>query len=58
LPKEILLPDGKRMNFVASFKYLGSTITPLNEGTEINGRIKKAKSIMGASRYFFDNVDW
>jgi hypothetical protein len=60
LPEEILLPDGKRVHLI-TFKYLGSTITPLlNEDTEIEERIKKAKSMMGASRHFFDNkdVDW
>jgi hypothetical protein len=38
---------------LTKFKYLGSFITPLlNEDAEIESRIKKAKSIMGASRNF------
>ena len=56
LPEDILLPDNKKVHFTKSFKYLGSIITPLlNEDSEIEARIKKAKSIMGASKYFFDN---
>jgi hypothetical protein len=59
--KEILQPDGKRVHFVDSFKYLRSTVTPLlNEDTDIKERFRKAKSVMDTSRYFFDNkdVDW
>jgi hypothetical protein len=42
------------LDFVTKFKFLGSFITPLlNENAEIDSRIKKAKSIMGASRSFF-----
>ena len=49
LPEEIILQDGKKIHFISSFKYLGSTITPLlNEDTEIKSRIKKSKSIIGA----------
>ena len=54
----ILLPNGKKVHFTNKFKYLGSLITPLlNEDSEIEARINKAKSIMGASKYFFDNKD-
>jgi hypothetical protein len=54
--EKILLPDGKRVHFASIFEYLGSTITPLlNKDTEIEARIKKAKSIMGTLRHFFDN---
>jgi hypothetical protein len=56
--EDITLSDGKMIHFVQHFKYLGSTITPLlNEDTKIEERIKKAKSIMGASRHFFNNKD-
>ena len=48
----------KKGHFTNKFKYLGSIITPLlNEDAEIEARIKKAKSIMGASRLFFDSKD-
>jgi hypothetical protein len=58
LPEDILLPDNKRVHFTNSFKYLGSIITPLlNEDLEIEARIKKAKSIMGATKHFFSNKD-
>ena len=58
VPEELLLPNNKKVHFVSRFKYLGSIITPLlNEDAEIDARIKKAKSIMGASKYFFDNID-
>ena len=58
LPEDLLLPNGKKVHYVNKFKYLGSIITPLlNEDAEIEARIKKAKSIMGASKYFFDNKD-
>ena len=58
VPEELLLPNNKKVHFVNRFKYLGSIITPLlNEDAEIDARIKKAKSIMGASKYFFDNKD-
>ena len=58
VPEELLLPNNKKVHFVSRFKYLGSIITPLlNEDAEIDARIKKAKSIMGASKYFFDNKD-
>ena len=54
----ILLPNEKKVHFTNKFKYLGSLITPLlNEDSEIEARINKAKSIMGASKYFFDNKD-
>jgi hypothetical protein len=61
VPEEITLQDGKKIHFINNSTYLGSTITPLlNEDTEIEVRIKKAKSIIGVSRHFFDNkdVDW
>jgi hypothetical protein len=58
LPENILLPGNKKIHFVNKFKYLGSLITPmLNEDLEIDTRIKKAKSLMGAAKYFFDNKD-
>jgi hypothetical protein len=56
VPEDLALPDGKKIHFVRSFKYLGSIITPLlNEDAEIEARIKKAKAIMGIARTFFDN---
>mmetsp|Transcript_22629 Transcript_22629/g.32396 ORF Transcript_22629/g.32396 Transcript_22629/m.32396 type:complete len:650 (+) Transcript_22629:1533-3482(+) len=58
LPEDIFLPDNKKIHFVNKFKYLGSIITPLlNEDLEVETRIKKAKSPMGAARHFFDNKD-
>ncbi len=59
IPEDIKLPDNdERIGFAPSFKYLGSVITPLlNEDAEIAMRIKKAKSIMGLSRHFFDCRD-
>jgi len=58
LPDDLQLPNNKRIHFVKNFKYLGSIITPLlNEDAEVEARIKKAKSIMGASKHFFDNKD-
>ena len=58
LPEDLLLPNNKKVHYINKFKYLGSIITPLlNEDAEIEARIKKAKSIMGASKYFFDNKD-
>ena len=56
--EDLILPDEKKVHFVHSFKYLGSIITPLlNEDTEVEVRIKKAKSLMGAAKTFFDNKD-
>ena len=53
LPEDILLTNNKKVHFVNKFKYLGSIITPLlNEDIEIEARIRKAKSIMGASKHF------
>jgi hypothetical protein len=58
LPEDLILPNGKKIHFVHSFKYLGSIITPsLNEDAEIDARIKKAKSMMGIAKTFFDNKD-
>jgi hypothetical protein len=58
LPEDIFLPDNKKIHFLNKFKYLGSIITPLlNEDLEVETRIKKAKSLMGAARHFFDNKD-
>ena len=58
LPEDIPLPGNKKIHFVNKFKYLGSLITPmLNEDLEIDARIRKAKSLMGAAKYFFDNKD-
>ena len=56
--EDLTLPDEKKVHFVHSFKFLGSIITPLlNEDTEVEVRIKKAKSLMGAAKTFFDNKD-
>mmetsp|Transcript_29047 Transcript_29047/g.41603 ORF Transcript_29047/g.41603 Transcript_29047/m.41603 type:complete len:89 (+) Transcript_29047:1176-1442(+) len=56
LPEDIYLPGNKKIHFVNKFKYLGTIITTLlNEDLEIETRIKKAKSLMGAARHFFDN---
>ena len=42
LPKDLLLPNNKKIHYVNKFKYLGSIITPLlNEDTEIVARIKE-----------------
>jgi len=58
LPEDLLLPNNKKVHYVTKFKYLGSIITPLlNQDIEIQTRITKAKSIMGASKHFFDNKD-
>jgi hypothetical protein len=58
LPEDIILANRKKVHFVNKFKYLGSIITPLlNEDIEIDTRIKKAKSIMGTAKTFFDNKD-
>mmetsp|Transcript_1492 Transcript_1492/g.2309 ORF Transcript_1492/g.2309 Transcript_1492/m.2309 type:complete len:276 (+) Transcript_1492:2167-2994(+) len=58
LPDDIILSDNKKVHFVNKFKYLGSFITPLlNKDIEIEVRIKKAKSIMGAAKHFFNNKD-
>jgi len=58
LPEDIILSNGKKVHFISKFKYLGSIITPLlNKDIEIKTRIKKAKSIMGAAKTFFDNKD-
>jgi hypothetical protein len=58
LPENLLLPNNKHIHFTNKFKYLGSTITPLlNEDIEIETRISKAKSLMGAAKSFFDNKD-
>jgi hypothetical protein len=58
LPEDISLPGNKKIHFVNKFKYLGSLITPLlNEDLEVETRIKKAKSLMGAAKHFFDNKD-
>jgi hypothetical protein len=57
-PEDLILPNGGRIQFTNKFTYLGSIITPLlNEDSEIEARIKKAKSIMGLSKHFFDNRD-
>ena len=58
LPEDILLPRNKKIHFVNKFKYLGSLFTPmLNADLEIDSRIKKAKSLMGVAKHFFDNKD-
>jgi len=58
LPSDLQLTNNKRIHFVKNFKYLGSIITPLlNKDAEVDARIKKSKSIMGASKHFFDNKD-
>ena len=52
LPEKLLLPNNKHIHFINKFKYLGSTITPLlNKDIEIETRISKAKSLMGAAKY-------
>jgi hypothetical protein len=57
-PEDLTPPNGKKVHFIHKFKYLGSIITPLlNEDDEIEARIKKAKSIMGIAKSFFDNRD-
>jgi hypothetical protein len=58
IPENVILPDNSQIHFITKFKYLGSFIKLLlNKDTKIESRIKKAKSIMGASRYVFDNKD-
>ena len=58
LPENLILPNDSQIHFVTTFKYLGSFITSLlNEDAEIDSRIKKAKSIIKVSRYFFNNKD-
>jgi hypothetical protein len=58
MPEDLTLPNDKKVHFMHKFKYLGSTITPLlNEDAEIDARIKKAKSLMGVAKSFFDNKD-
>ncbi len=58
LPGDLTFPDGSRIHFTKSFKYLGSVVTPcLNEDTEIEMRIRKAKSLMGYAKHFFSNKD-
>ena len=58
LPNALQLPNNKKVYFVKNFKYLGSNFTPLlNEDAKIDARIKKAKSIMGASKHSLDNKD-
>ncbi len=57
-PDDLKLPNDIRIQFTNNFKYLGSIIALLlNEDAEIDARIKKAKSIMGFSKHFFDNKD-
>jgi hypothetical protein len=57
-PEDLVLPGDARIHFTSSFKYLGSIITPLlNEDSEFKARIKKAKSLMGYAKYFFNNKD-
>jgi hypothetical protein len=57
-PEDLILPNDGRIQFTTKFKYLGSVITPLlNEDSEIEARIKKAKDVMGFSKHFFDNRD-
>lgn len=58
LLEDIILLNDNRIHFASKYKYLGSIITPLlNEDTEIDSRIKKAKSLMGFSKLYFDNKD-
>jgi hypothetical protein len=58
LPENLIVPNDGQIHFVTKFKYIGSLITPLlNKEAEIGAGIKKAKSIMGASRHFFENKD-
>jgi hypothetical protein len=56
VPEELILPHEAQIHFINKFKYLWCIITPLlNEDAEIDARIKKDQSIMGASKHFFDN---
>jgi hypothetical protein len=58
LPSDLILPNEKRVHFVHKFKYLGSIVTPLlNEDAKVEARIKKAKSLMGIARTFYDSKD-
>jgi hypothetical protein len=55
IPEDLSLPNNKKVHFVHSFKYLGSIITPLlKKDAEIDARIKKARSIIGIAKSFFD----
>jgi hypothetical protein len=57
-PEDLALSNGKKYTLSTKIKYLGSIITPLlNEDMEIEARIKKAKSMMGVAKSFFDNKD-
>ena len=58
LPEDVLLPNNKKVHFFMKFKYQGSNVTSLlNKDIEIQTRITKAKSIMGASKHFFESKD-
>jgi hypothetical protein len=53
LPEDITLPNGARIHFTDSFKYLGSYITPLlSEDFEIESRIKKSEIHYGLRQTF------
>ncbi len=50
--------DYVQYNYTLGTIHLGSFITPLlNKDVDIKMRIKKAKSIMGYSKHFFNNKD-
>jgi hypothetical protein len=54
----IALPDNQHIQFTNNFKYLGSILSPeLNEDAEIKARIRKAKSLIGTAKHFFNNRD-
>jgi len=53
LPERFNIADGY-ISFTDSFLYLGTTLTPdLRNDTDIQARIKKATTQMGALRCFF-----
>jgi hypothetical protein len=59
-PEDLEFMTSKRIHFVQELKYLGSIITPiLNEGAEIESRIKKSWSLIGITKHFFEckNID-
>ena len=58
LPDNIILGSGKKVHYVNKFKFLGFFITLiLKKDYEIDTRIKKAKSIMGAAKHSLNNKD-
>lgn len=58
MPEDLYYSNDTRISFTRSFKYLRSIITPeLNEDAETGTQIKKAKSIMGITKTFFNCHD-